>query len=73
MNYTPQPIDTTQITLPASLRDLMERLGATLSRMRIASVTLVHPSGALGPLFESGSVRHETIDTVEFDVEHRPA
>ncbi len=28
-------------------RDLAERLGATLSRMRIASVTLVHPSRAL--------------------------
>jgi hypothetical protein len=26
MNYTPQPIDTTHITLPASLRDLTERL-----------------------------------------------
>lgn len=28
-------------------RDLMEHLGATLSRMRIASVTLVHPSRSL--------------------------
>jgi AraC-like DNA-binding protein/tetratricopeptide (TPR) repeat protein len=36
-------------TLPeqSEARDLMERLGATLSRMRIATVTLVHPSRAL--------------------------
>jgi hypothetical protein len=26
MNYTPRPIDTTHITLPASLHDLVERL-----------------------------------------------
>ena len=41
------PFRTETLQEELETRDLMERLGATLSRMRIASVTLVHPSRAL--------------------------
>ena len=41
------PFRTETLQEELETRDLMERLGATLSRMRIAGVTLVHPSRAL--------------------------
>ncbi len=41
------PFRTETIQEQLEARDLIERLGATLSRMRIASVTLAHPPGAL--------------------------
>jgi AraC-like DNA-binding protein/TolB-like protein len=41
------PFRTETLQEELETRDLMERLGATLSRMRIASVALVHPSRAL--------------------------
>lgn len=41
------PFRTETLQEELETRDLMERLGASLSRMRIASVTLVHPSRAL--------------------------
>jgi AraC-like DNA-binding protein len=41
------PFRTEMLQEELDTRDLMERLGATLSRMRIASVTLVHPSRTL--------------------------
>jgi AraC-like DNA-binding protein len=40
------PLRTETLQEQFEARDLMERLGATLSRMRIATVTLVHPSRA---------------------------
>jgi adenylate cyclase len=43
------PLRTETLQEQFEARDLMERLGATLSRMRIATVTLVHPSRAPPP------------------------
>jgi AraC-like DNA-binding protein len=47
------PLRTGTLQEQFEARDLMERLGATLSRMRIATVTLVHPTRA--PLFSAPS------------------
>jgi AraC-like DNA-binding protein len=49
------PFRTETLQEHVEARDLMERLGATLSRMRIATVTLVHPSRA--PSFSAGRQR----------------
>ncbi len=49
------PLRTETLQEQFEARDLMERLGATLSRMRIATVTLVHPSRA--PSFSAGRQR----------------
>jgi AraC-like DNA-binding protein/tetratricopeptide (TPR) repeat protein len=43
------PLRTETLQEQFEARDLMERLGAALSRMRIATVTLVHPSRAPSP------------------------
>jgi len=49
------PLRTETLQEQFEARDLMDRLGATLSRMRIATVTLVHPSRA--PSFSAGRQR----------------